>query len=354
MSDISLRPPPFLKVSSISRSTGACAVEAAAHRHAMKMQLPGGRASKCRKAHSGDVKHSEILMARNTPAWASGAYGDQAFRAALREIPAEPGRDRHSTERTAWARLAERLWTDIDNVETCWNRQWRRAELARLVTVALPRALSSDRRIRLVRDFAKEAFGSHRTAIDLVVRDRSDGNPHAFLALPTRPLDAESWGDKDREQWSRRRIFALRQAWQRHVNLAMEREGLRGRIDMRSRKDQGRMLESESYDRRIAARVEKAGGTAREECRAEAARHRNQALLRERPEIIIAEAQAELAAFTLAELLADLAWRLDTTLLALPASMVARVAGSSGLVPTGERTTDGLNLYVFRETGGAA
>lgn len=348
MNDMSRGPSPHFNVGRISRSTGANAVDRTAYRHATRMEVETRGPTKDFGAMAGEVKHSEIMLSGDAPAWAAHAYGERAFRAAMDALLAEPLHRPDPPEPMAWARLSERLWNDIEHVETCLNRQPGRAQMAWEINLALPRVLSDGGRIRLLRDYAAEAFRDHHTAVDCVIRDKGDGNPHAFLALPTRPLGAEDWGGKDRKLRGPCWIRALRQAWQRHVNLALEREGRRERIDMRSFEAQGRSLESESCDRRIAANIEKAGGTARERLRAEASRRLNQALLRKDPSHILAVIQARLSSFTMPQLLAELADRLDVKPDMLPAELVARLAGSPDLVPTGKTAPDGAPLHVTR------
>ena len=349
MNDMSRGPSPHFNVGRISRSTGANAVERAAYRHATRMEAEARGPTENFGAQAGALKHSEIMLPGDAPTWAAEAYGEAAFQAALDELLAEPLQQLDSPGRFAWARLSERLWNDIEHAEFSMNRKWRSAQLAWEINAALPRVLSDGGRILLLRDYATEAFRDHRTAVDCVIRDRGDGNPHAFLTLPTRTLGAEGWGGKDRKLRGPRWIRALRMAWQRHVNLALEREGRRERIDMRSLEDQGSMLESESYDRRIAANVEKAGGTSRERLRAEARRQLSQALIRKDPRHILADVQARFSCFTLPELLAAMADRLDVSPEALPPELVARLAGSPDLVPTGKTAPDGEPLHVTRE-----
>ena len=225
MNDMSRGPSPHFSVERISRSTGAKAVARAAYRHSTRMEAEATGPTENFGANVGELKHSEIMLAADAPAWAAKAYGQQAFRAAMEELLAEPLHRPEPPEPMAWARLSERLWNDIEHAETCLNRQPGRAHLAWAITAVLPRVLSEGGRIRLLRDYVAEAFRDHRTAVDCVIRDKGDGNPHAFLALPTRPLGAEDWGGKHRKLRGPGWIRALRQAWQRHVNLALEREG---------------------------------------------------------------------------------------------------------------------------------
>lgn len=207
----------------VSRGRGAHAVALAAHRHAAEMQVAAGWPASGCGANAGAPAHSEIILPGDAPAWAVQAYGPQAFADAHAQALAA-GQDRSDAERAAWVRLSERLWCDIEHVEDTRNRQPHRARLAWEVDAEMPPTLCPKSRIRLVRTWTREAFGPHRTAIDCVIRDGRAGNPRALLALPTRPLDADGWGPRNRRHGRWNWIHWLRTAWTRHVTLALERE----------------------------------------------------------------------------------------------------------------------------------
>ncbi len=354
----------------------------AAYRHATGMTLASGQPTKDFGAKAGELKHSEIALPGNAPTWAVQAYGDAAFQVALKEILTEAAQGRivvragaagglqevagaggtviaegaagagllpmEVAERMAWARLSERLWNDIERVEKTRNKFPTRARLAREITIALPKALSHEAGIDLVRGYVREAYTSRGTVVDWVLHDKGDGNPHVHLMVPTRFMDVDAWGGKDRRLDDRKEITGLRRTWERHANLVLEREGLRDRVDMRSLRDRGVMLASESYSAHVAENAERAGVTATAKLTGEENRERNQAYLREHPEHILTVVQSRFATFTKAELLAELADRLDKTTETLPAKFVMQVTGSADLVPMAAKTQDGDQLYVTR------
>ena len=405
-------PSPYHQFTSISRSTGASAVARAAYRHATRMKGQGGEPTQDYSSKTDELKHSEIMLPDGASAWAEKAYGEAAFQAALKEVLADaaagriapgsgdvaglrelagadgtvlgdttarpqtvsgtsaadaPGRgdgrpaagplggaigaDRlpmEVAERLAWARLSERLWNDIEHVEKTRNKFPDRAMLARELTIALPKALARAAQIDLVRGYVREAYTSRGTVVDWVIHDKGDGNPHAHLMLPTRFLDVDAWGGKDRRLTRGKAITEVRRTWERHANMVLEREGFAERIDMRSFRDQGIRLEPESYNWRIAEHAEKAGGTAKVKLRCEEVRQRNQAYLRKHPEHILTVVQSRFATFTKAELLAELAARLDETSETLPAELAQRVSDSVDLVPMAAKTAEGERLFVTR------
>ena len=368
----------YHQFTSISRSNGASAVARAAYRHATRMEGPGGEPTKNYGAKANELKHSEIMLPGDAPTWAVQAYGEAAFQVALTEILAEAAQGRivvgandsvelqdvavtlgtavagaglipmDVAERMAWARLSERLWNDIERVEETRNKFPKRAMLARELTIALPRALSRKAQIDLVRGYVREAYSSRGTVVDWVLHDTGDGNPHAHLMLPTRFLDVDAWGGKDRRLTRGTAVTEVRRIWERHANMILEREGLRDRVDMRSLKERGVMLAPESYNSRIAENAEKAGGTAKVKLRCEELRQKNQAWLRKHPEHILTVVQSRFASFTKTELLAELAHRLDETQETLPAELAQGVVESADLVPMAAKTAEGERLFVTR------
>ena len=342
----------------------------AAYRHATQMTMAEGEHTPDYGGKADELKHSQIMLPGDAPTWAVRAYGAEAFQAALDEILAHAAQGRlllgsnetvalhdvaeagllptEVAERMAWARVSQRLWNDIERVETTTNKFPDRAMLARELTISLPRALSREAQIDLMRGYIREAYTSRGTVVDWVLHDKGDGKPHAHLMLPTRFLDVDAWGGKDRRLTRGRAVTEVRRTWERHANMILEREGLRDRVDMRSLKDRGIMLEPESYSVRIAEHAETAGATPTEKLNAEKHRKRNQEYLREHPEHILTVVQSRLATFTEAELLAELADRLDETPETLPAELAAAVSRSADLVPTAARTAEGERLFITR------
>lgn len=130
------------------------------------------------------------------------------------------------------------------------------------VEVALPRELSSDDRIELAREFARELTRESNLPYTMAVHEGrgKDGwgdNPHAHVMVSERQNDGV---ERDREAWFRRfnrdeperggalktrefhgseHIRELRERWEREANRALEREHVHERVDHRSLKEQG-------------------------------------------------------------------------------------------------------------------
>ena len=167
------------------------------------------------------------------------------------------------------------LWTSVEKIEKAKN-----AQLAREIEVALPKELTAEQNINLVREYIKNNFTSQGMCADLAIHDKKDGNPHCHIMLTTRPLkDNGEWGEKEkkdyaydehgkriplidphtgqqkvdkrnRKQWKRVYIQAndwnnsanaedWREKWGQSVNALLVKENHIDRIDHRSYKRQG-------------------------------------------------------------------------------------------------------------------
>lgn len=78
--------------------------------------------------------------------------------------------------------------------ETLWNEaqaaeRQKDGQLFREVEVALPRELTRDQQIELVRDYCRENFVSQGMCADWALHDKLDGNPHAHIMLTMRGID---------------------------------------------------------------------------------------------------------------------------------------------------------------------
>ena len=70
------------------------------------------------------------------------------------------------------------LWNEVERIE-----KGSRAQLAREYEVALPREISREEQIQLVRDFVQENFVNKGMCADIAVHDKGDGNPHVHILL---------------------------------------------------------------------------------------------------------------------------------------------------------------------------
>lgn len=213
----------------ISRGRGKSAVAAAAYRsgETLTNEYDGVTHDYTRK---GGVVHTEILL----PAHAPTAYADRAV-----------------------------LWNAVEKTEKAKN-----AQLAREIELALPRELTREQGISLVREYVKAQFVGAGMCADIAIHDKLDGNPHAHVMLTMRPIEqGGAWGAKQKKEyildrdgnkiydrkkrqykcksvpatdWNERsNSEEWRAAWAETCNRALEQNGHAERVDHRSYARQG-------------------------------------------------------------------------------------------------------------------
>ena len=156
----------------------------------------------------------------------------------------------------AWAEDRTSLWNAAEAAE-----KRKDARVARDYEVAIPKDLTKEQGIALVRDFSAALVDRYGVAVDFNVhRDdlrRWDGSEkgwqgyHAHILTSTRKLGREGFGEKAEPELSdtKRKSLGLsdgaaeiervRQLWEVTANRHLEQAGVLQRIDSRSLKDQG-------------------------------------------------------------------------------------------------------------------
>ncbi len=191
-------------VSIISRGDGRSAVAAAAIRAAetLRDERHGRR---CRSPATNPAPvHAEILAPGHAPAWMQNR---------------------------------ERLWNAVEAAE---KRQ--DAQLARQITLSLPRELDLRQQIELVHGFAESQLVARGMVLDLTIRETiaRDGRRQraAVLMATTRQIDPATPSGfapaKERAWNSKAALYAWRKAWAGHVNTALAAAGSDARVDHRS------------------------------------------------------------------------------------------------------------------------
>ena len=125
------------------------------------------------------------------------------------------------------------LWNAAEQKETRKNSQ-----TARSIDAALPRELSRDEQIDLVRNFIAQNFTSYGMCVDFAIHDKNDGNPHVHILLPTRRVDKNGFTVKDRSWNDKALLEQWRESWADWCNHKLYFVSDE-RIDHRSYKDQG-------------------------------------------------------------------------------------------------------------------
>ena len=82
------------------------------------------------------------------------------------------------------------LWNSVEQIENA-----RDSQLAREIEAALPRELSGEQQLALVRAYVKDNFVDKGMCADFAIHDKGTGNPHVHIMLTLRPLKENGqWG----------------------------------------------------------------------------------------------------------------------------------------------------------------
>ena len=157
----------FVRAQVISRGAGRSIVSAAAYRHRARMMDEQAGTSFSYRGGAGELKHEELALPDQIPAWLSRAIEGKTV-----------------------AGASEALWNAVDAFETRAD-----AQLARELIIALPEELTRAENIALVREFVRDNLTSKGMIADWVYHDK-DGNPHIHLMTALRPLTEEGFGGK--------------------------------------------------------------------------------------------------------------------------------------------------------------
>ena len=199
-------------VSITKRAKGQSAVAKAAY-NSRRQLIDVRTGKKYDYSRKSDLAYSAILLPENAPLWASNR---------------------------------ENLWGQAELAE---NR--KDSQIARQIVVALPKELSLEQNIELVRSFAEQECVCLGMAADINLHEMSYGmsprsedfNPHAHILLTMRELSADGFAAKKNRDWNKReKIADWRVAWQDCANEALSKAGFDARIDHRSLKDKGSKL----------------------------------------------------------------------------------------------------------------
>jgi hypothetical protein len=146
----------------------------------------------------------------------------------------------------AWALDRSELWNRVEAGE-----KRKDAQLAREIEISLPRELSAEQCIDLVRAYVRTEFVHRGMIADVAIhRPRaSDGGeqPHAHIMLTMRSLDGDGFGRKERSWNGDDLLIHWREAWSVTANAALANAGQEARIDHRSLKEQGIEREPAPY-----------------------------------------------------------------------------------------------------------
>lgn len=154
------------------------------------------------------------------------------------------------------------LWNAVDASETKAT-----AQTARRIIMALPKELTQEQNIELIRNYCQTSFVDRGMIADFAVHDDNEGNPHAHVLLTMRSINEQGeWNPKTRTEfildengervqtangkykrrcvswdgWNDRGNCEIwRHEWEVIQNSALEKAGREERIDIRSFERQG-------------------------------------------------------------------------------------------------------------------
>jgi ATP-dependent exoDNAse (exonuclease V) alpha subunit len=203
-------------------------LHSAAYRSGSELRDDKSQATFNYRPRAQEVVHSEILAPKDGPFWLQGAASQ------------------NNEELHRQRAMRERLWNTIEQVE-----KRKDSRLAREFVAALPRELSVEQQVELVRGWCDKEFVSKRLVVDFAIHKSKDGkNPHAHILCTTRPVEGQGFGKKpstagqfcSRSAPGRKgksELTGWRESWEFHANAALEKAGREERIDRRSLKDRG-------------------------------------------------------------------------------------------------------------------
>ena len=89
------------------------------------------------------------------------------------------------------------LWNAVDASETKSTSQ-----TARRIIMALPKELTQEENIELIRNYCQSSFVDRGMIADFAVHDDEEGNPHAHVLLTMRSLNVQGeWNPKTRTEF---------------------------------------------------------------------------------------------------------------------------------------------------------
>lgn len=208
-----------LSVKPISRRQGRSAVGAAAYRSGEKLHNEYDGLTHDYTRKSG-ILHTEIMLPENAP----HEFNDRQI-----------------------------LWNAVEKSETRKD-----SRTAREIEIALPRELSLDQQLKIVREYVGENFTSQGMCADVAIhsghRHRNDinlleskndkiifqNNPHAHILLTDRPITKEGFSKKKNRDWNKKEnVFKWREQWAMLQNKEFERRGLDIRVSHESHINRG-------------------------------------------------------------------------------------------------------------------
>jgi|SRR5579863_4219274 len=179
------------------------------------------------RSRTQEVAYSEIMAPENAPDWLKGTVPET-------DAGTKKQRD-----------IRQRLWNTIEQVE-----KRKDSQLCREFILSLPRVLTREQQIELVRGWCQSEFVDKGFVVDLAVHKSKGQNPHAHVLVTMRPVTADGFGKKPDTagkfngrgavgRGAKNEIFGWRESWCHAENVSLEKAGRPERADHRSLKARG-------------------------------------------------------------------------------------------------------------------
>lgn len=137
-----------------------------------------------------------------------------------------------------WVKDRAQLWNTAEVIE-----KRKDARLAKEILIALPKELTLEQNVDLLKDYCQAQFIDKGMIADINIHCDNPDNPHAHILLTTREIHEAGFGLKNREWNKRELVFELRRAWQDIANTHLYLADHDTRIDCQSLKARGLDIE---------------------------------------------------------------------------------------------------------------
>ncbi|EDY2871997.1 hypothetical protein GT148_004692 [Salmonella enterica] len=188
-----------LEMQNVSRSDGVSSVAKAAYRHRCVMfDERTGETHGEKSLDRDDLVYAEILAPDNTPDFLKKSSND--------------------------------LWCFVEKTETRSN-----SRTAKEFKITLPRDLSNEQNIELMKDFLLNHFVDKGIICDFVLHnDKDNKNPHAHVMITTREITPTGFGKKVRSWDEEKTLYEWRKEWAKVQNRHLKNAGLKSRVSHRT------------------------------------------------------------------------------------------------------------------------
>ncbi|EGG8824492.1 MobA/MobL family protein [Salmonella enterica] len=196
-----------LEMQNVSRANGVSSVAKAAYRHrSVMIDKRTGEIHGEKSANRDDLVYAEILAPDNTPDFLKKSSND--------------------------------LWCFVEQTE-----RRKDARTAKEFKITLPRDLSNEQNIELMKDFLLKSFVDKGIICDFVLHnDKDNKNPHAHVMITTREIKPDGFGKKVREWDEEKTLHEWRKDWAKVQNQHLKKLGLKSRVSHRTLEEQKNIM----------------------------------------------------------------------------------------------------------------